>query len=134
MIWVVRHPDSESQLAARWLVSRFVDRQAKFNSPDGLSPAKWQNGTVGATHDPSVSDYAELASFNDLLKQYGLASDPALLLLVDFLNSPRLKSSVDSSASCRSDPDPKRQQETFALLDALYEWLREQVQNDLDRL
>lgn len=134
MIWVVRHPDSESHIAAQWLVSRFVDRQETFTSPNGLSPSKRQNGTAGASHVPPVSDYAELGAFDDLLKQYGLASDPALLFLSDFLNSPHLKSSVDLSASRGSDPDPKRQQETFALLDALYEWLREQVQNDLDRL
>jgi hypothetical protein len=133
LIWVARHPDSESQIAARWLVSRFVDQQAEFTPPDGFSPAKRRNGTAGASHDSSVSDYAELASFNDLVKQYGLASDPALLFLPDLLNSPHLKSAVDSPASYGSDPDPTRQQQTFVLLDALYEWLREQVQNDLDR-
>lgn len=133
MIWVVRHPDSKSQIAARWLVSRFVDQQAKFTSPDGFSPAKRRNGTVGPSHDASGSDYAELASFNDLLKQYGLASDPALLFLSDFLNSLHLKSAVDSPESYGSGPDPNRQPQTFVLLDALYEWLREQVQNDLDR-
>lgn len=133
MIWVVRHPDSESQVAAQWLVSRFVDRQATFTSPNGLSPSKRQNGTAGASHVPPVSDYAELGSFNDLVKHCGLASDPALLFLSDFLNSLHLKSAVDSPESYGSGPDPNRQPQTFVLLDALYEWLREQVQNDLDR-
>jgi hypothetical protein len=133
LIWVVRHRSSESQIAAQWLVSRFVDRQAKFTSPDGLSSAKRQNGTVGSSHVPLVSDYAELASFNDLLKQHGLASDLALLFLSDSLNSPQLQNVLDSSALDGSDTGRNRQQQTFALLDTLYEWLREQVQNDLDR-
>ena len=134
MIWVVRHPNRESQVAAQWLVSRFVGRQATFTSPNGFSPSKQQNGTAGSSHLSPASVYAELASFNDLLNQHRLASDPALLLLSDFLNSPHFKSFLDLPATSGSDPEPDRQQETFALLDAVYEWLREQIQNDLDRL
>lgn len=139
MIWVVRSPDTESHLAAQWLVRRFIDPQAGFSSWDDLSVSKRRNGTSGASDLAVNSAFAELASFDHLLKQHGLASDPALLFLSHFLNSPYFQSLLDSAASIRppptlagSDPGQDCKQQAFALLDTLYEWLREQVQNDLD--
>lgn len=138
MIWVVRSPDTESHLAAQWLVRRFIDPQAGFSSWDDLSVSKRRNGTSGASDLP-VNAFAELASFDHLLKQHGLDSDPALLFLSDFLNSPHFQSLLDTAASTApppalagSDPSQDRKQQTFALLDTLYESLRDQVQNDLD--
>lgn len=132
MIWVVRSHGSESQIAAQWLVRRFVDPQAIFAAADDLSSSKRRNGSLGAPPAPLVSDFAELTSFNGLLKQHGLASDPALLFLSDFLNSTHPQNSPGSSPSHGSDPDQDHKRQALALLDNLYEWLHEQVQDDLD--
>lgn len=140
MIWVVRSPDAESQVAAQWLVRRFIDPRAGFSLWADLSLSKRRNGTAGASHVRLNPEFAELTSFDHLLKQHGLATDPALLFLSDFVNSPHLQGFPDSvvaataplPASGGSDLGADSKQKVFALLDTLYEWLREQAQNDLN--
>ena len=82
--------------------------------------SKRRNGTSGAS-DPPVNAFAELASFDHLLKQHGLDS-----------GLDTVASTAPPPALAGSDPSQDRKQQTFALLDTLYESLRDQVQNDLD--
>jgi len=77
--------------------------------------------------------HTEPTAFDDLLKQHGLGTDPALLFLSEFVNSTHLQDLLASTAPAvlrlavlaGSDLGAGGKQRTFALLDTLYEWLRE---------
>lgn len=123
MIWALRGSKAGFQVAAKWLVRRFIDPDASFASVEDLLVSKRRNGTTGAKLSPTRSGFIELTSFDDLLRQYRLSTDPALMFLSFALRSPRLSHLSDGAERpalevppAASDSAERSQQEAFTAI------------------
>ncbi len=136
MTWIDTGAEgAEARLAARWLVKRCIDVDATFASVGPQALVTRRNGASQSQGCSVAEPIAELQSFRRLLEQYGLAGDPALFLLSDLVESRVLGLTPARAIAVVGPADAWQDSGTgdakSALLDAVYRWLRDRVQDDL---
>ena len=142
MLWVTRERPKTDRIACPWLIRRFIDPEAEilYVPADQVLEAAAHKG--GHSFDAKGADYThrgEKCSFEVLIDEFGLGSDPALVRLAQIVHS------ADVSSDLSSDPlgagllaigegglDVER--DDYRLLergsfvyDALYAWCRRHV-------
>jgi hypothetical protein len=89
MKWITRERVKVDRVACPWLIKKFVDPQAEFL----FVPADRVTDTARAERaipydvpDVELGHHGPECSFDAIVKKYGLASDPALVLLAKIVN------------------------------------------------
>jgi len=140
MKWVTRERPKVDRIACPWLIGRFIDPDAQilYVQPDQvLAIAEAEGGrsfdAKGATYSHRRQpDGSEWCTFETLIHEYSLDSDPALLELARIVHAADLTSDVDShpfgpmlraigdAGSAVEDDDQQLLQRATFVYDALY--------------
>jgi len=89
MKWVTRERVKVDRVACPWLIKKFVDPQAEFRfvPADRVMEAARAEGAVPYdVPDVELGHHGQECSFEAIVKKYGLAADPALVLLAKIVN------------------------------------------------
>ncbi len=89
MKWITRENVKVDRVACPWLIKKFVDREAEFFFvPAGQVQSEAIR--IGATPfdvpNVELGHHGKECSFEAIVKKYGLAKDPALVLLARIVN------------------------------------------------
>ena len=89
MKWITRENVKVDRVACPWLIKKFVDREAEFF----FAPAEkvqTEAARLGAipfdVPNVELGHHGKECSFDAIMKKYGLAQDPALVLLARIVN------------------------------------------------
>jgi len=89
MKWITRERVKVDRVACPWLIKKFVDKEAEFH----FVPAEQvqsEAGRLGAipydVPGAELGHHGKECSFDAIVKKYGLAEDPALVLLAQIVN------------------------------------------------
>ncbi len=89
MKWITREHVKVDRVACPWLLRRFVDPEAEFHFVRA-ELVESEAARLGATPfdvaGAELGHHGRECSFEAILKKYGLASDPALMLLGKIVN------------------------------------------------
>jgi hypothetical protein len=89
MKWITRENVKVDRVACPWLIKRFVDPDAEFLF---VPPAKVEEIAARERAIPydvsgvELGHHGKQCSFDAIVKKYGLANDPALVLLAKIVN------------------------------------------------
>jgi rhodanese-related sulfurtransferase len=137
-LWVTRHRPKIDRIACPWLIRRFVDREARFLfvPPSEVSAVAERFGaTPFDVEDAFWSHRGELCSFDTMLAEFGLETEPLKILarVIRGADTDRhdlapespglLALSVGLSRQYRDDL--AQLEAGMALYDALYRWARD---------
>ena len=89
MKWITRERAKVDRVACPWLIKKFVDPQAEFlfvPAEEVMATAARENATPFDVKDVELGHHGKECSFEAIVKKYGLAKDPALLLLSRIVN------------------------------------------------
>jgi len=89
MKWVTRERVQVDRVACPWLIRRFVDPAAEFlfvPADQVAAVAAREGATAYDVKDAELGHHGPECSFDAIVKKYGLASDPALVLLAKIVN------------------------------------------------
>lgn len=89
MKWVTRQRVKVDRVACPWLIRKFVDRQAEFlfvPAEQVDEVARREGATPFDTKGAELGHHGKECSFEAVVKKYGLAKDPALVLLAKIVN------------------------------------------------
>jgi hypothetical protein len=89
MKWITRERVKVDRVACPWLIKKFVDKDAEFFfvPSDKVQPYAEQLGAI--PYDVPGADlghHGKECTFDAIVKKYGLAKDPALVLLSRVVN------------------------------------------------
>ena len=141
MNWVTRSHVHVDRVACPWLISRFIDSEAKFSfvPKSQIEQAVKETGAIPFdAPDVELGHKGGKCSFESIIDKYGL-TDPALLRLAKIVHAADIKSDLDTDPiaqgleaiavgySLRYPNDLENLNHQFELYDALYSWCRLQV-------
>jgi rhodanese-related sulfurtransferase len=139
-VWVTRARPKVVRVACPWLIRRFIDPEAAFlyvPPADVLTVAARAEATSFDVQDAFWSDRGQLTTFDTMLDEFGLATEPLLRLaaIVRGADTGKLDLTPQSGgllAAClgysRMFRDDLAQLEAaLPLFDALYRWARDAV-------
>jgi hypothetical protein len=89
MKWITREHVKVDRVACPWLIRNFVDRDAEFvfaPADTVLQEAKRLDAIPYDVKGVELGHHGKECSFEAILKKYGLAGDPALVLLGKIVN------------------------------------------------
>ncbi|MGH8435060.1 MAG: chromate resistance protein ChrB domain-containing protein [Pseudomonas sp.] len=138
MKWITRERPKIDRIACPWLITRFIDPQAKFlyvPSSEVLRIAREENATPYDIPGVELSHEGELCSFDVFLKEYQLG-DPALQRLAKIVrgaDTSRLDLTPQSAGlyaislglSHTFADDHEMLRHGLILYDALYAWCKD---------
>ncbi len=138
MKWITRERPKIDRIACPWLITRFIDPQAKFlyvPSSEVLRIAREENATPYDVPGVELSHEGELCSFDVFLKEYQLG-DPALQRLAKIVrgaDTSRLDLTPQSAGlyaislglSHTFADDHEMLRHGLILYDALYAWCKD---------
>lgn len=148
MKWVTREKVKVDRVACPWLISRFVDKSAKFifvPAERVLEVAEKEGATAFDSPGATLAHYeeggTERVSFDSIIKAYGL-KDPALLELAKIVRgadakidpTPGESAGLEAAAlgfRALAKDDQENLKLQFPLYDALYEYCRMRVEGRL---
>jgi hypothetical protein len=84
MKWITRERVKVDRVACPWLIKKFVDPDAEFlfvPTDQVMSEASREGAIPYDVKDVELGHHGLECSFEAILKKYGLAADPALVLL-----------------------------------------------------
>ena len=136
MIWVTRARPVIDRIACPWLVLRFVDRSAQFLflPPDSvLSTARAVGGIAFDIPGGRYEHDGDLCTFDVLIRELGLAGDPALVRLAEIVRAADTDRLADTPQADgllalsfglreRHERDAAQLEAGLAIYDALYAW------------
>lgn len=138
--WVTRRRPKVDRIACPWLVSRFLDPEARFLfvEPDQVLAVAADEGAIAYDLPGAPFEHdGELCTFDTLLRAFGLDRDPHLRTLARIVrgaDTDRLDLAPEAAGllalslgvSARyGDDDHAVLQAGFGLYDALFTWARE---------
>ena len=141
MKWVTRSHVHVDRVACPWLITRFIDNEAKFLFVPRSQVDKVAVETGAIPFDaPGVElgHYEGRCSFESILLKYGL-TDPALQRLAKIVHAADVAKDIDTDPlargleaiatgySLRYPDDEENLARQFEVYDALYAWCRLQV-------
>ncbi len=89
MKWITRERVKVDGVACPWLIKKFVDPQAQFlfvPAEKVLETAQKEQVIPYDVKDAELGHHGHECSFDAIVKKYGLAKDPALVLLAKIVN------------------------------------------------
>ena len=89
MKWVTRERVKVDRVACPWLIKKFVDPEAEFLfvPADRVMEVAGQTGALPYdVPNVELGHHGKECSFDAIVKKYGLARDPALVLLAKIVN------------------------------------------------
>src|SRR5438105_4925704 len=89
MKWITRERVKVDRVACPWLIKKFVDKDAEFLfvPTDRVMEVAEREGAIPYdVKDVELGHHGKECSFEAILKKYGLAGDPALVLLGKIVN------------------------------------------------
>jgi hypothetical protein len=89
MKWVTRERVKVDRMACPWLIKKFVDPQAEFRFVPAdrvMEVARAEGAVPYDVPDVELGHHGQECSFEAIVKKYGLAADPALVLLAKIVN------------------------------------------------
>ncbi|HWQ16189.1 MAG TPA: chromate resistance protein ChrB domain-containing protein [Roseiflexaceae bacterium] len=96
MRWITRERVRVGRIGCAWLITRFIDPAAELYfvpGPQLASEAARLGATIFHEHGSELARRGDISSFEVVLERYGLASDPALALLGQIVNTADIKTS-----------------------------------------
>jgi hypothetical protein len=144
MRWITRARPKTDRIACPWLIRRFIDPDAEivFLPPDDVVSAAASDPDARSFDAPDA-DYThrgEQCTFEVLVDEFGLGSDPALRRLARIVHAADVPGALDSDpigagllaigeGGLDAEPDDHRLLERGSFVyDALYAWCRQQSQ------
>ena len=145
MKWVTRSRPKTDRIACPWLIRRFIDPDAEFlfvPADEVLAVARQEGGhsfdAKGATYTHRRTGDGELCTFEVLIDEHNLGSDPALARLAKIVHAADISGDLDTDPigpgllaigegglHAEDDDDRLLQRGTF-VYDALYAWCQQQ--------
>jgi hypothetical protein len=89
MKWITREHVKVDRVACPWLIKKFVDPEAEFLFVSGERVAEIARQTGAISYDcngDELGHHGLACSFDAIVQKYGLAKDPALVLLAKIVN------------------------------------------------
>jgi hypothetical protein len=89
MKWITRENVQVDRVACPWLIRKFVDPQAEFifvTVDQVMTVAEREGATPYDVKNVELGHHGQECSFDAIVKKYGLAKDPALVLLARIVN------------------------------------------------
>jgi hypothetical protein len=89
MKWITRERVKVDRVACPWLIKKFVDPAAEFlfvPADQVMAVAEREGATPYDVKGVELGHHGKACSFEAILKQYDLSSDPALVLLSKIVN------------------------------------------------
>jgi len=137
MQWVTREHPKTDRIACPWLIRKFIDPEAEivFVPRDEVLPHAARTGAV--SFDAPGARYTHrdgLCSFEVLVEEHGLGSDPAVALMARVVHGADVSEDLDATPESAGllaiadgfsylDVDDQRQLELeLPVYDALYAW------------
>jgi len=143
MKWVTRENANVDRIACPWLINRFIDPEAEFlfvHRDEVLEVAERESAH---SYDAPGAEYTHMdgrCSFDVLVEEFGLTSDPALVRLAQIVHAADVPEDIDSSPEGRGlsaiahgfallfgTEDHKKIELETPMYDALYAWCRHQT-------
>ena len=143
MKWVTRENANVDRIACPWLINRFIDPEAEFlfvHRDEVLEVAERESAH---SYDAPGAEYTHRdgrCSFEVLVEEFGLTSDPALVRLAQIVHAADVPEDIDSSPEGRGlsaiahgfallfgTEDHKKIELETPMYDALYAWCRHQT-------
>lgn len=142
MKWVTRARPKTDRVACPWLIRRFIDKEAEIVYVPPGDVLAYAEREGARSFDADGADYAHrgaMCTFEVLIEDYGLASDPALVRLARIVHAADIEGEQHTDplgpgllaiglGSLDVEPDDHRllERESF-VYDALYAWCQRQV-------
>jgi hypothetical protein len=136
MKWVTREHPRTDRVACPWLIREFIDPEAEivFMPRDQvLAYAEREGATSFDAPGATYTHRDGLCSFEVLIADHGLGSDPALALMARVVHGADVSEDRDATPQWRGllallDLDDQRQLELeLPVYDALYAWAKHEV-------
>src|SRR2546428_8551882 len=89
MKWITREHVKVDRVACPWLIKKFVDKDAEFifaPADTVMAEATRLDAIPYDVKDVELGHHGKECSFDAIVKKYGLAGDPALILLGKIVN------------------------------------------------
>ncbi len=89
MKWVTRERVKVDRVACPWLIKKFIDPDAQFlfvPVEQVMEVARREDAIPYDVKDVELGHHGKECSFDAIVKKYGLAGDPALILLGKIVN------------------------------------------------
>jgi hypothetical protein len=142
MQWVTREHPHTDRVACPWLIRKYIEPDAEivYVSADEVLPYSERTGAV--SFDAKGARYTHrdgLCSFEVLMEEHDLGSDPALALMARVVHGADVADDRDATPQSRgllaiADgfallglPDPEQLALELPVYDALYAWCRREV-------
>ncbi|HEY2863906.1 MAG TPA: chromate resistance protein ChrB domain-containing protein [Casimicrobiaceae bacterium] len=89
MKWITRERVKVDRVACPWLIRKFIDPDAVFlfvPSDQVMDVARHEQATPYDVKDVEFGHHGQECSFDAFVNKYGLATDPAMVLLAKIVN------------------------------------------------
>jgi hypothetical protein len=138
MKWVTRENAAVDRIACPWLIRRFIDEEAEFLyvPPDQVERVVREQGAIPFDVEGAHLGHREgRCSFESILVEYGLGSDPALAKIGQIIHAADVATDVDLAPEAaglkaiahgfrflHGREDHRKLELETPMYDALYEW------------
>lgn len=142
MQWVTREHPHTDRVACPWLIRKFIDPDAQIVYVPGTEVLSYAERMRAISFDAKGARYTHRdgkCSFEVLIEEYDLGSDPALALMARVVHGADISDDPDATAQSRgllaiADgfallglPDQEQLALELPVYDALYAWCRREV-------
>lgn len=142
MQWVTREHPHTDRVACPWLIRKFIDPDAQIVYVPGTEVLSYAERMRAISFDAKGARYTHRdgkCSFEVLIEEYDLGSDPALALMARVVHGADISDDPDATPQSRgllavADgfallglPDQEQLALELPVYDALYAWCRREV-------
>jgi hypothetical protein len=142
MQWVTREHPHTDRVACPWLIRKFIDPDAEIVYVPAADLLSYAEAKRAISFDAKGARYTHRdgkCSFEVLIEEYDLGSDPALALMARVVHGADISDDPDATPQSRgllavADgfallglPDQEQLALELPVYDALYEWCRREV-------
>jgi hypothetical protein len=143
MKWITRERAKVDRVACPWLIKRFIDPQAEFlfvPAEKVAEIARQEKAIPFDVKDVELGHHGQECSFDAIVKKYGLAKDPAMVLMAKIVNGadtdnalwnqpegPGLKAIAEGFRHLGYKDDLEMNRAEWIVYDALYAYCQEMV-------
>jgi hypothetical protein len=141
--WVTRENANVDRVACPWLIKRFIDPEAEFVFVPREQVLEAAEREGAHSYDAPGAEYTHRdgkCSFDVLVEEFGLVSDPALVRLAQIVHAADVSEDVDTSpegaglsaiahgfALVHGTDDHRKIELETPMYDALYAWCGQQT-------
>ena len=143
MRWITRENVKVDRVACPWLIKRFIDPGAEFLFVPGDQVLEVAEREGARSYDTAGAEYTHRdgkCSFDVLVEEFDLASDPALVRLAQIVHAadvtedrgtspegPGLYAIAHGFALLHGTEDHRKIELETPMYDALYEWCQQET-------